>query len=222
MGYTGAVPIHLLLSNPADPKMRAGVHFALQQIRKIGLLSGLSKGVYAPMLYELTDEEERLRRDKLRAYLELLMKLSHMSFDLGQDIIRLQDDIGESLRTIDKKIDKLEDDDPQLAALREDRKTLENAQKDIVNIDEERMRAQEPEQVETARARLDRLVGKIRKPLERNEHDTPFNFQADPDRRQPAANDALDTPEDEENDLDLGISPSGSSSSGSQAENDAL
>lgn len=193
-------PPHQILSSPPQAGSAGILHLYLHQIKKAGLRAGISDGGFAKMLNELELDEEQMLLLKKRDELARMMELSKLSFELGQDIIRLQSDIHESLRTIDKKMAELSDEDPQLARLRDDRNELSRAHDELDRIDEERRDSNNLEDLARARTRFTNLERDIADPLERHEQDTPFNFEADRRRRQPRSStpdfdDEDDTPE---------------------------
>ena len=142
-------------------------------------------GAFATRLNEVDlDEEQKLFFEKLDE-MRKMMELAEISYILGQDIVRLDNDITESLKTIDKKIAELGGDDPNLKALQDDRRQLEEAKSDLEKVDQDRTQAKDKSDLKNARTKLENLEDRIRTPLERHEQDTPFNFEADQERRQP-------------------------------------
>ena len=179
-----ASPVHVGLAGKMNIR---DFHFTLQQILLMGDVGGLSRASFSLPLNILTREELEEKFRKIREARDRALKaLAQMSFELGQDIIRVQNDIAESLRVIDKKMNALKSDDPGAVQMRKDRRALQEAQQNIETIDDRRIQATEPEQIENARVSLKNLVESIRHSLERHEQDIPFNFKADEARRQPA------------------------------------
>ena len=80
-------------TDPANEAIR-NFHFNLAQIREIGLDHGVSEGVLARRMKDLTDTERELLRSRYSD--EVMRMLAQKSYELGKDIIIYADKIDDT------------------------------------------------------------------------------------------------------------------------------
>ncbi|MBL4804886.1 MAG: hypothetical protein JKY71_08470 [Alphaproteobacteria bacterium] len=131
-------------TDPANEAIR-NFHFNLAQIREIGLDHGVSEGVLARRMKDLTDTERELLRSRYSD--EVMRMLAQKSYELGKDIIIYADKIDDMADAIDDAIKDLEGLEPaeqhqeRLKDLKEDKGELVKHRQSLERIERNRVNA---------------------------------------------------------------------------------
>lgn len=143
-------------TNPANEAIR-NFHFSVAQIREIGLDHGVSEGVLARRMKDLTEGERQLLRSKYSD--EVLRILAEKSFEIGKGIVVYADKIDDMTDAIDSAIQDLEGLEPaeqhkdRLNDLKDDRRALRKQRQELDNIERQRMSAT-PENIDEVEAQF--------------------------------------------------------------------
>lgn len=144
-------------TDPANEAIR-NFHFNLAQIRELGLDHGVSEGVLARRMKDLTDDERALLKSKYSD--EVLRILAQRSLDIGRKIILYADKIDDMADVLDKAIKDLEGLQPpeqheaRLKDLKQDKRELVNQRQELESIERDRLNAN-PETIESVESRFD-------------------------------------------------------------------
>ncbi len=143
-------------SNPANEAIR-NFHFSVAQIREIGLDHGVSEGVLARRMKDLTEGERQLLRSKYSD--EILRILAEKSFEIGKNVAVYADKIDDMTDAIDNAIQDLEGLQPpeqhkdRLDDLKNDKRELRKQRQELENIERQRMSAT-PENIDDVEAQF--------------------------------------------------------------------